>query len=1238
MITGLPYPGLRPFEQHEADIFFGREEQTDELLRKLGTTRFLAVIGPSGCGKSSLARAGMMAALEAGFLARAGPQWRMAVMRPGSRPADNLTAALLGKCALGPERCGAPEAAAFLAATLRRGPLGLVEVLRETPLPPQTNLLVVVDQFEEIFRFRQEDRAFEADAFVALLLESAAQREVRIYIVITMRSDYIGDCTVFSGLPEALNTSQYLTPRLTREQMRAAIERPARVFEGDVEPALVNKLLNEAGRNPDELPVLQHLLMRMWTYQRKLQGPCVPGTPAQALAAGQESEPAGRVLTLVDYQAVGGFELALSKHANEAYEKGLAEAGLGEKGQRIAEVMFRSLCVGGAGKLDSRRPTSVSTLTTLAQAVIGDVDDNEVMAVANVFRTPQYGFLLPPCPERLDRNRVLDITHESLIRRWDLLNKWVKKEADSVATYRSLEQAAQREKERKAGLWRSPELDVALAWKKQEKPVKEWAARCGGDFELALHFLDKSEKQRTKEIADVERSKKARQRLFAAAFVVVLIFAILAAGFWWQAKRVARGTFSRELAAAAFANLPVDPERSVWLALHAVATSPTEEAQEALQRSVQASRARLTLKDRKGEGIVWGVAYSRDGKLIASGGRDGITRIWDAFNGELRHSWPDHVKNSIGRKDITGVAFSPKADILATVGADGALHLRDLISGEHRDLGQVHKYGASAVTFSGDGRLLATAGWDGSAKLWDVQTGHLIRTLSGHKNGTRSVSFSPDNKLLATGGSDRAVRIWEVATGKEYREFPGRSLEFASMIMALQKIVMKPFPLAPYHEDAVNSVAFSPNGLFLATASDDRTTKLWDLRKEKGQVLLNLSGHANNITGVVFSPDGARLATSSGDMTAKIWDAVSGRELMTLAGHSSSVQGLAFSPDQQSLVTASDDGTAKVWDASPGHTDQVYSLAFSPNGKMLASVGNDWTLRLWELTSVGPKPVKIFPGHYSTIHSVDFSADGKLLVTGGRDRRAIVWDEESGKKVHDIDFADEVTAAAFSPKADVFAAGSLDKTVAIIDAHSGAKTCTFPKFADPIQSVAFSRDGKWLATAAGPQVYLWDALKCQERPLQTRPKHDGAVLKVAFSPDGTHLATAGWDHTARVWNATSGREVLLPPLFHDSVVADVTFSHDGKWLATASWDRTARVWDASNGKLLHTFYHLACVNAVQFSPNDQYLGTASDDYSVYIFPLNLGELRELARKRLTHSPALEYCKKYLRKDTCPPTP
>jgi len=229
-MSTFPYPGLRPFEQSEADLFFGREEQVDQLLGKLKVHRFLAVTGPSGCGKSSLVRAGLLPALETGFMASAGVCWQSAVLRPESQPLLNLASALLAPQALGRQTEDLEEEIGFLAATLRRGPLGLVEAVRAADFPAGTNLLVLVDQFEEIFRFHRLGGTSESNAFVDLLLASAGEPSVSIYVVLTMRSDYLGNCPVFRGLPEAMNESQFLTPRLTREQNRAAIVGPAAMF------------------------------------------------------------------------------------------------------------------------------------------------------------------------------------------------------------------------------------------------------------------------------------------------------------------------------------------------------------------------------------------------------------------------------------------------------------------------------------------------------------------------------------------------------------------------------------------------------------------------------------------------------------------------------------------------------------------------------------------------------------------------------------------------------------------------------------------------------------------------------------------------------------------------------------------------------------------------------------------------------------------------------------------------
>ena len=266
-----PFPGLRPFEPDEDYLFFGREEEVDELLRRLRTHRFLSVVGTSGSGKSSLVRSGLIPSLYGGFMLKAGSSWRVAIMRPGEDPIGRLAAALDGPDVLGaPDERLATTNHVVLDAALRRGTRGLTESVRLAHIPPGDNLLIVVDQFEELFRFKEsreiENSRDEAAAFVKLLLEATSQEDVPIYVVITMRADFIGDCMEYHGLPEALNASQYLVPRLTREELRAAITGPVAVGGGDIAPRLVLRLLNDLGNDQDQLPVLQHALMRTWDY------------------------------------------------------------------------------------------------------------------------------------------------------------------------------------------------------------------------------------------------------------------------------------------------------------------------------------------------------------------------------------------------------------------------------------------------------------------------------------------------------------------------------------------------------------------------------------------------------------------------------------------------------------------------------------------------------------------------------------------------------------------------------------------------------------------------------------------------------------------------------------------------------------------------------------------------------------------------------------------------------------
>jgi hypothetical protein len=505
-----PFPGLRPFELYESHLFFGRDGQSERLISKLSHNRFLAVVGTSSSGKSSLVRAGLLPALHGGFMTDAGSGWRIAIMRPGNDPIGNLAQALNDPEVFGPEREeNAAVQAVIVGTTLRRGSGGLAEVVRQAAMPPEENLLVVVDQFEEIFRFASlaQDETFqnEAAAFVKLVLEASLQSEVPVYIVLTMRSDYLGDCSRFWGLPEAINESQYLIPRLTRDQLREAITGPIAVAGGTITPSLLNQLLNDVGSNSDQLPILQHALSRTWDLWKRESG-----------AEGGR----GESLNLRIYEAVGGMGEALSRHADEAFNE-LP----GDRSREIAEEVFKCLTGRDSANREIRRPATLGEICAVTGAT-----RSEVINVIETFRRPGRSFVMPPAYVPLDENSLIDISHESLIRGWQRLRYWVDEEAQSARTYHRLAETAALHAEGGAGLWRDPDLQLALNWRERNKPNQAWARRYHPDFDLAMNFLEQSRATREAEIMERERRRKRetqRSRSLLVLLVMVLSLIVL---------------------------------------------------------------------------------------------------------------------------------------------------------------------------------------------------------------------------------------------------------------------------------------------------------------------------------------------------------------------------------------------------------------------------------------------------------------------------------------------------------------------------------------------------------------------------------------------------------------------------------------------------------------------------------------------------------------------------------------
>ena len=1226
LLSKNPFPGLRAFAPGEADCFFGRDRQIEELVARLNEVSFLTVAGSSGCGKSSLVCAGLLGELARRTTAGSDTVWHYAIMRPGNQPIANLAeklAPVLGGGSGSEEwRKGA------LYGRLRLGDLGLVEAVRLARLSPKTRVLVVVDQFEEIFRFKRMIDPDEASAFVKLLLHATRDRESPVSVIITLRSEDLGYCAAFRDLPEIINRGQYLVPKLTQEQRKEAIIAPVEMRGFKVAPRLVQRLLNDIPDDFDDLPVMQHTLTRTWSsWAKTCQG--------------------SRPIDLEDYEAVGTCKEALSNHADEAFN---SLPGLGH----VIEKVFRALTMPVAEGTEIRRPLDFNLLCQ----VIGG-ERSQVEQVVERFRRPDTTFLLPPKDQPLEDNPVIDISHESLIRLWHRLPKWTSAEAESRAQLLKQVEAARQYEATQGSLWRGRDLETAHEWQQSAQPTPAWVGLyTGGDgtapWQSVEQFIARSDE-------DVRRERLRWKSLVwgvrGLAIAVVFIFIIAAHSQYHKAKNVQ----SNLMANKALLEINQDPARSAQIALAGVELdSKNERAEYALRQSLATLEvahcerilARDDLLSDDGEPVEDARYTLKGTRLVIASGKTVtifdtktferkevikrnalVLKAWLIANDSIlvTHTYDDHDNSDVqiqrvgesstksisceGEKNrVYTVGVSPDERYIALGCYNGDVQVFDKTGTAERPPKSSHKVKGpvtiTALAFSADSKYLASGDADGIVNVWKLghsgvwigqgASGAKVSPIS-HSYGyaIRDIGFhSEDPSLLVTAADDSYAIVWsfnldrrELYLGKNSHwdlkhdrpvtaaKFASGDLKYAVFTVSDKKVRFWVNPTPDWrqirnHEDWVRDANVSPKGELLVTSSADGTARLWSTRSRTPVAVLR--GHRDDVTRAVISPAGDQVMTASADGTVRIWWF---RPSRLLSSSKKWTLSAAFDPEGKRVALGGEEGISILemnglaGDSTPNRSemtrktsrfwDDAFShLSWSRNGKFIAG----------RISSPGLN----FVGH------------------------AALWDVESKREITPAWLKKQIMAV-FSPGTDELVTVGDKGQIAVCDANRLTSTdpCSELIGEKPRRWMAvISPDGKWIAALSGKEVELWKRGESQARPREM--KHKGDVTSLQFSRDSKWLLTASRDRTARIWPVdTSGDEKVLSG--HSLSLASASFDPKGERVVTGSADGTIRVWDAKTGRELAALHwHNEGVNQVQFSPNDNKILSASDDGTVML--------------------------------------
>jgi WD40 repeat protein/DNA-binding SARP family transcriptional activator len=1061
-----PFKGLAPFELEDAEFFFGRERLVDELVARLAEAPLLAIVGPSGSGKSSLLRAGLAPALD----------YESILIRPGKQPVAQLATALAN-------------------------------------VAPGERLLLAVDQFEEVFAESLAER--ERRNFIDSLVDAAWDADRRMVVVIALRADFFGRLAPYTELADLVGPNHALLGPMNATELRRAIQGPAERTGLEVEPALVDALVDEVAGETGGLPLLSTALLDLW-HERK-----------------------DHSLRLGAYARTGGVRGAVGRHAEAAFRS------LNGDEQQIARRMFLRLVAGGDGEPLTRRRVTRSEL---------DADEDE--SVQSVLAALVERRLL------VVDDGTVELVHEALLERWHRLVEWMDEDIQGRLLHRHLTFAAtdwEADGRDPSMLYRGPRLTNALDWSTEHAPDLN---------QLERRFLDESQ---AASALEANRQRRTNRRLLALLIVALVLLALsaLAAAFALEKRGQARRDATAAVAQRLGAQALVDPslDRSLLLAREGLNLLNTDATRSNLLAALLRTPNAIGVIH-QGSDRILDEALSDDGRTLAVRGTDGNVTLFDTRT--LRPLGAALRGNSdIAFYGIPGslhaLAFSPDSSTLAVGSATGGGFASVVLNevrthapktAQNTSFGEV----TADVAFAPDGRTFATGGADGGTLppseaivVHSAKTGHALartRPIPGGRLG----GYTHDGRFVLVAAANRRSFLFDAQTLRLVRTFDVAGVPATSpssdqaalgqtdgSVILLDLDSGRTTALSGRATGSINAVSFSHDGRTLASADQDGTISVWKVRTRA--LRETLTGHSAAAQAVAFSPDGRTLYTAGFDGSVILWDLGGARRL---------VEPFRFSSETCCAPTAS---------------------AVSPSGSTYAVSPRRDRVSLFNAQTRAPTGPPLL-GPLGHVIAIAFSPDGKLIAATGT-RHAVIWDTAQRKIIRVLPVGDHgAWGVSFSPDGMTVAIGRSDSIVRLYDLRTGRETHKLVGYTS-INDLDFSSDGKLLATATiGGSAFIWNVA---DESIVSSLQDGPPSLSIRFSPRDDKLVAVGlgissgrvvfWklDPTHRFQGAWAARHVGQPLT---GSVDSLDFSPNGRTLVTLSDDGRLRLWDVATRKLI----------------------------------------------------------------------